>query len=286
MADFRLPGPLCRILGALDIDVGTMCRAASPPPGPVVTSTPSQPVATVPLTQARLGDLETDVERMNELMAHLDEREGLYPYFYCDHNGLVTIGIGHLVDQRGASDASGQAIARRLAVGGEVVFRHRDTDRLATADEVVEDWQRIKDRGRTHPGGARSFERTARLHITEEAARQLSQSKVRGNIARIYDRRPFARRLDTYIIMAFVDVLYNPSGVALFRETAGDNFHRSIPDLWAALNPDAPTYDLDRALELFRDIWINRGVPRYQERHRMRVDWFRRGVEAMQGIAP
>ena len=30
-----LPGPLCRILGALDIDAGTLCKAASPKPGPV-----------------------------------------------------------------------------------------------------------------------------------------------------------------------------------------------------------------------------------------------------------
>jgi len=33
MAAFRLPGPLCQILGALDIDTQTMCLAASPLPG-------------------------------------------------------------------------------------------------------------------------------------------------------------------------------------------------------------------------------------------------------------
>jgi hypothetical protein len=35
MSGFRLPGPLCRVLGALEIDSGTMCRSASPIPGPV-----------------------------------------------------------------------------------------------------------------------------------------------------------------------------------------------------------------------------------------------------------
>ena len=39
MSTFRLPGPLCRVLGALDIDAGTLCRSSSPPPGPVCAST-------------------------------------------------------------------------------------------------------------------------------------------------------------------------------------------------------------------------------------------------------
>jgi hypothetical protein len=30
----QLPGPVCRFLDALGIDSGTMCRSASPPPGP------------------------------------------------------------------------------------------------------------------------------------------------------------------------------------------------------------------------------------------------------------
>jgi hypothetical protein len=30
----RLPGPVCRFLGALEIDAGTLCRGASPLPGP------------------------------------------------------------------------------------------------------------------------------------------------------------------------------------------------------------------------------------------------------------
>jgi len=35
MSGFRLPGPLCSFLGALKIDTGTMCRSASPAPGPI-----------------------------------------------------------------------------------------------------------------------------------------------------------------------------------------------------------------------------------------------------------
>lgn len=35
MAQSKLPGPLCRFLGALEIDAGTLCRQASPLPGVV-----------------------------------------------------------------------------------------------------------------------------------------------------------------------------------------------------------------------------------------------------------
>lgn len=35
MGGFRLPGPVCRVLGALEIDTGTLCRGTSPLPGPV-----------------------------------------------------------------------------------------------------------------------------------------------------------------------------------------------------------------------------------------------------------
>ena len=37
MGGFLLPGPLCRLFGALDIDVGTLCRCSSPTPGPLST---------------------------------------------------------------------------------------------------------------------------------------------------------------------------------------------------------------------------------------------------------
>jgi|688.fasta_scaffold922500_1 SLT domain-containing protein len=36
MASFRLPGPVCKFLGAYGIDLGTLCRSASPVPGSTV----------------------------------------------------------------------------------------------------------------------------------------------------------------------------------------------------------------------------------------------------------
>lgn len=44
MSGVQLPGPICAFLDALEIDVGTMCRSASPIPGPhgATTKAPSQ----------------------------------------------------------------------------------------------------------------------------------------------------------------------------------------------------------------------------------------------------
>lgn len=42
MAEYRLPGPLCTVLGSFKIDTGTMCLGASKPPGPANNARPAQ----------------------------------------------------------------------------------------------------------------------------------------------------------------------------------------------------------------------------------------------------
>jgi hypothetical protein len=273
MANFRSPGPICQLLGPWDIDAGTLCLEASPAPGPL-------PVVPAPINQRHFLRLDADSVRMQELVAHLDEREGNYQYFYCDHNGLVTIGIGHLIDRAGRPDQVGRERARALAA--EVQFTHKRSGSPATPVEVVQDWQRVKDLYRTRinggdrPGGARTYRNAARLQITQEEGRQLSETKVTTYINRLYRRRPALSRVDSYVTMALVDVLYNPAGVPLFGTR-----HR-MPALWAALDDNDPDYDLDEALRLFEAIWRHRGRARYKQRHQMRVSWFRRGVASMQ----
>lgn len=272
MTGFKIPGPLCRGLRALSIDAGTLCRAHTPQPGPI-------PIP-VPVVRGRLQRLNLDAERMQILVDHLQEREGNYSYFYCDHNGFVTIGIGHLVDRRGEPDNVGQGLARALSA--EVNFTNERTGGAATVAAVVADWQRIKDLYRDRissgrrPGGARTYSGTARLRITEAEGRQLSETKVTNYINRLYRRRPALLRVDNYITMAMVDVLYNAAGIPLFGT------RHQIPSLWAALDSNDTAFDLDEALRLFQAIWRNRGRARYRERHQTRVSWFRLGVAAMQ----
>jgi hypothetical protein len=58
---FRLPGPVCQFLGALDIDTGTMCLATAPSPGPVSVAENQLAKRLQPATGTAhvLGDPET-----------------------------------------------------------------------------------------------------------------------------------------------------------------------------------------------------------------------------------
>lgn len=274
MANFKLPGVVCRVLGALPINTGTLCRGSSPQPG----SINSHPV---PIIRGRIQRLNTDSGRMQELVNHLNQREGNYTYFYCDHHGLVTIGIGHLVDRRGKPDHVGKAIARDLS--REVRFTDKNTGGNVSINNVVADWLRIKNLYRTRisngqrPGGAVTYRGTAQLRITENEAKQLSERKVENYINRLYGKHPALIQLDNYITMALVDTLFNPAGVPLFSTSKNQ-----ILRLWDALDINSSNYNLNEALRLFQAIWRNRGRARYKERHQIRVKWFRQGVKAMQ----
>src|SRR5690349_5974529 len=83
-----------------------------------------------------VGDLRRNPVRLRELAVFMLSREGFFPYFYCDDNGFVTIGIGTLVAR--------EDDARRHARDPNVRFTfHNAPQRRATVDEVAADWQRV-----------------------------------------------------------------------------------------------------------------------------------------------
>jgi len=229
-----------------------------------------------------MGDLRNNHQRLQELLSHIERREGVFRHFYCDSNGLVTIGVGHLVDQRGAPPPARQGVARALANQAGVVFQSRDTGAVASTPQVVEDWTRIHTHGQTHPGlRAADYAPVAILRISNAVARLLLQEKVAGFVAQMYLNRPFAQDLDERIQMALIDVRFNPAGVSLYQNAPGAHFNPQVPRMWNALNRRHADYSLGRALALFEHIWIGRATPRYQERHRQRIDMFREGVLEM-----
>src|SRR6185369_12181975 len=98
----------------------------------------------------------TNPDRMAELYDHLVRMESAIPYLYCDNVGLVTVAIGFLVDQRGAADSVGEGQARTLANRNDVTFTLNGA--AVGANDVVNDWKRVKTYGRAHPGvGAGSY---------------------------------------------------------------------------------------------------------------------------------
>jgi len=224
-----------------------------------------------------MAELMTNPDRMAELYDHLVRMESAIPYLYCDNVGLVTVAIGFLVDQRGAADSVGEGQARTLANRNDVTFTLNGA--AVGANDVVNDWKRVKAYGRAHPGvGAGSYRTVAQLRISNQTMRNLTYGRVTDFANTLYSRRPFIREHDPYVAMALLDARYNPAGVALYTAQNPD-----IPRMWNALNPYHRDFDPNRAVELFESIWANKTnvAARYIQRHFLRVQWMRQGFEEM-----
>lgn len=219
-----------------------------------------------------MPDLRTSSEHLGKYLAHLRERESVVPHFYCDSVGLVTVGVGHLVDRRGAVDAVGRGRARVLAKRKDIAFTTA-AGVPASVAEVERDWQRAKDYGRKHPKAlAKAYRAVAKLRLSKPSIDVLTQGKVSQLCDMLYSKRPFLLSYEAAASMAFVDVLYNPAGVALFGRGA------EIVAMWSALDPASSSCDPLRGVQLFERIWANRGTPRYAQRHATRVQWLRAAV--------
>lgn len=219
--------------------------------------------------------------RMKELLDHLVERESSVPYFYCDHNHLVTIAIGFLVEQQHAPDAAGVRLARRLATRGDVAFV--DLKGMpASTDDVEQDWLRVKSYGRTHGNaGFLQYKKVAQLRIGEASIAAITRTIVTRFLDDLYLKRPFVIHYDPRVAMALVDVRYNPASVSLYGGRG------PVQEMWEAMNPQSSRFDLTRVLNLFEQIWANRGVDRYAMRHWLRMQWMREGLDASGGqLAP
>ena len=163
-----------------------------------------------------MSDLRRNALRMRELLEHIVECEGAIAHFYCDHHGLVTIGVGYLVDEAGAANAAGEDRARRLAERPDVRFS-QSSGQLVTDAEVLRDWRRVKQYGVEHPGvGAAQYGAVANLRIDSPSIRNLLDTTVRAFADELYRQRPFLMSFDERVAMAFVDVRYNPARVRLY----------------------------------------------------------------------
>lgn len=214
-----------------------------------------------------MGDLRKNHLRLRELGTFILRREGYDPYFYCDNEGYVTIGIGTLVKTEND--------ARRIGQDLNVRFTFHDAPhKRAIADDVAADWRRVHDK----PGLAEHAYRTvAQLRLNEPSVNYLMMQEVSKAADSLYRAHPFLINFDSRIAMALVDVRYNPAGINPYHSP-------QTRPLWDALDPRSKAFDSKRAFTLFELIWANRGgknKQRYQTRHYQRVQWFRQGLEAM-----
>jgi hypothetical protein len=216
-----------------------------------------------------VGDLRHNRSRLKELAAFILSREGFDPYFYCDSNGFVTIGIGTLVAR--------EDDARRIARDDSVHFTFRtDPHRRATVDEVAADWRRVHAR----PGlPERDYRNVAQLRLDSVSVDYLMRQEISRSANSLYRLHPFLLSFDSRVAMAFVDTRYNPAGINPYRSP-------QTRALWAALDPNRSQFNLKTAVSLFESIWARRGgrlAKRYATRHQRRVQWLREGLEAMRG---
>lgn len=209
-------------------------------------------------------------QRMEELMMFIRGREGVIPYFYCDHRGLVTIGIGHLVDSS-SNPAAGPGLASTLAA--TVQFR-TTSGTPATTAQVVSDWNAVKSAyNPSSPQNAGFYAGVSTLRIGNDDINTLLEHRVGNYVQQFIARRPVFQTLDERIQMALIDTRFNAAGIPVFGS--------EMDQLWSALDYESPNYNLGRALQLFIDIWAGRGNAIYQNRHQHRVNWFRMGIKQM-----
>lgn len=222
-----------------------------------------------------MADLRTS-PYFSDYLTFLTETEGSVPYFYCDSEHLVTIGVGYLVDQVGAPDTVGQQLARDLAARSDIRLNKANGTR-ATQQEAANDWLAVKNFGRTQIRLASEYAAIATLRMDSASIRVLTDAKVRSYLNDLYTKRTYVIEHDARVAMALLDTRYNPAGVAIYGTDT------RVVQMWAALDPTKASYDAARACSLFESIWATRGNDRYKRRHARRVEWMYQGLYNVAG---
>ena len=95
--------------------------------------------------------------------------EGYVHWMYLDIKGLVTIGIGNLIDTVGTVK--------------NLPFTDKVTGIRATQAEIIAEWTRIKGMRQLAQKGYKACEAETRLRVSDEAIAALVRERLRGNEA-------------------------------------------------------------------------------------------------------
>lgn len=96
--------------------------------------------------------------------------EGRVDYFYLDILGLVTVGVGNLVDP----------IGEALRLAGAPWFFPDQPNRVVTPDDLGTDWHAVKARQDLARAGHRAFATIARLRLASAGIDELVARKARA----------------------------------------------------------------------------------------------------------
>ncbi len=133
--------------------------------------------------------------------------EGVVHHMYLDIKGLVTIGVGNLIDP--------------IKEVMPLPFRFKEnTERLATPEEIMAEWKAVKANTGLAKKGHVAASRVTTLEISDEAVGALIQRRLAANEKIIKKQAPFAK-WDAWPADAQLGVLsmswaMGPSGFAGF----------------------------------------------------------------------
>lgn len=103
--------------------------------------------------------------------------EGAVTWMYLDILGLVTTGIGNLIDPN--QPGSGNYLMSDAALSLPWVYK--DTGEAASRDDVVAEWMKVKLNPTAAHDGHRVLEKVTNLRLTESAIKQLVGSRLQQN---------------------------------------------------------------------------------------------------------
>lgn len=107
-----------------------------------------------------------------------EEFEGAISCMYLDKLGLVTVGVGNLIDP--------------LPEAFTVPFRWKTDKRLATREEITTEWKRVKSDPLLASAGHRSAIKITQLEVSDEDIGELVRERLLANMELILKRPTFS----------------------------------------------------------------------------------------------
>jgi len=106
-------------------------------------------------------------------LAHTERLEGVVPWMYLDVKGLVTVGVGNLIDVVGGPGGWSLALPCPFV---------RNSDNQPANDlEIIDEWKRIKGQQELAHLGHKAAQAHTRLHLTDEGIAQIVRNKLAQN---------------------------------------------------------------------------------------------------------
>lgn len=102
----------------------------------------------------------------NALHDFLKQYEGKVNFMYLDVKGLVTIGIGHLIDP--------------VNMAMKLEFRQKGGNGAVSGAEVAAEWQTVKSRRDLIPKGGAAFGSVTRLELSDNGIKAMVKSHAAG----------------------------------------------------------------------------------------------------------